>query len=389
MTICILGRQPEFGLAELEALYGADAVHPIGNAYASVDRTIDFTRLGSVKKAGDVIARVDGDASQAIRHLPALLKPIILTIPEGKIRLGLSLYGAHMKVADVNREGLRLKTVVKKLGRSVRVVPNTELDLSTAQTVHNQLVGASGIEFMLIRDGNTTIIARARSVQNIDDYRIRDRDRPKRDAFVGMLPPKLAQTIINLAVAENAPNSDFVVLDPFCGTGVILQESLLLGYAAYGTDLSQKMIDFSKANLDWLSNNPRFTVRDTFRLEQADATDHIWRQPIGAVACEGYLGQPLGGQNPTPERLEKIIVETNSVMHGFLKNIAEQLDPGARLCIAVPAWFANNTMHHLPVTNNLAKLGFTRHTFSHVSGPLIYRRDDQITGRELLVLTKD
>jgi hypothetical protein len=101
------------------------------------------------------------------------------------------------------------------------------------------------------------------------------------------------------------------------------------------------------------------------------------------------LFSPLGGQNPTPERIEKIVTETNAVMHGFLENIATQLTPGTRLCIAAPAWFIGNSIHHLPVTKDLAKLGFTRHTFLHVSEPLVYRRDDQITGRELLVLTKD
>lgn len=389
MTICILGRQPEFGLAELEMLYGANAVRPVGNSCAVIDAPVDFTRLGSVKKSGKVLTRVDGDFSTALRKLPSLLTKIVAEIPEGKIKLGLSVYGFRAKVADINRASLHLKTTLKKLNRSGRVVPNTELELSTAQTMHNQLTGDRGVEFMLVRDGNSTVIARARFVQNIDDYRIRDRERPKRDAFVGMLPPKLAQTIINLAVKQQAPSPDIVILDPFCGTGVILQESLLMGYAAYGTDLSQKMIDFSKANLDWLAANPRFHTDRSARLEQADATNHIWRQPVSAVACEGYLGQPLGGQNPTPERIEKIVTETNAVMHGFLENIATQLTPGTRLCIAAPAWFIGNSIHHLPVTKDLAKLGFTRHTFSHVSGPLIYRRDDQITGRELLVLTKD
>ena len=80
-------------------------------------------------------------------------------------------------------------------------------------------------------------------MQDIESYTKRDRERPKRDAKVGMLPPKLAQIIINLAAGQlpeeklqnicDIPLGEPIprrllgqtVLDPFCGTGVILQEA--------------------------------------------------------------------------------------------------------------------------------------------------------------------
>lgn len=60
-------------------------------------------------------------------------------------------------------------------------------------------------------------------VQDIESYTARDQARPMRDARVGMLPPKLAQIIINLALSNNDITE---VLDPFCGTGVVLQEGI-------------------------------------------------------------------------------------------------------------------------------------------------------------------
>src|SRR5581483_12120222 len=98
------------------------------------------------------------------------------------------------------------------------------------------LTGPTGIELLLIatHDGQT-IIARTTEVQDIDSYTLRDRGRPKRDARVGMMPPKLAQIIINLAVGElpeearqsvceippdqPIPTKHFAgitILDPFC-----------------------------------------------------------------------------------------------------------------------------------------------------------------------------
>ena len=392
MQLCVLGRQPEIGLVELEALYGADSVQPLGAECALIDAPVNFTRLGGSIKSGVILAEIPHLTPQRIfteatKLLPGIIKNLP---PEGKIKLGISVYGLSLGARTVGTETLKLKKLLRqKFSRSVRAVPNETPALSSAQTFHNQLTGTLGVEIIIVYTPERTVIARAEHVQNIDDYRIRDRDRPKRDAFVGMLPPKLAQTIINLATAQNEPSDDFVVLDPFCGTGVVLQEALLMGFATYGTDLSQKMIDFSQINLDWLIENPRFKANNTFRLEQADATDHIWRQPISAIACEGYLGQPLGGQHVTTERLQKIITETNGVMRGFLQTIAEQIKPGTRLCIAAPAWFVGNQTHHLPVANELAELGYTRHTFKTAPNPIIYRREDQVTGRELIVLTKD
>lgn len=390
MQICVLGRQPEIGLAELEALYGANAVEPFGGSYALVDATINFTRLGSSIKSGNVVADIPRLAPQKIfAEAAKLLPPILRDLPaEGKIKLGLSVDGVRINPRDINTEALKLKKLLRqKYGRSVRAIPNDTPMLSSAQTYHNQLTSPLGIELLIVHTPARTIIARITHVQDIDSYRIRDRDRPKRDAFVGMLPPKLAQTIINLATAQNQPNDDFVVLDPFCGTGVVLQEALLMGYSAYGTDLSEKMIDFSAKNLDWLTQHQRFNASKNVRLEQADATDHIWRQPISAVACEGYLGQPLGGQDPTPERLKKVMDECDQIATGFFTNIASQLTSGTRLAVALPAWMVGGTTHHLSVTHSIEQFGFTRVQFRHAE-QLLYHRADQTTAREIIVLEK-
>lgn len=388
MTICILGRQPEIGLAELEALYGATAVRPAGEQCALVDAPVVFARLGGSSKAAELVATLHTTSRSGLfKELARLVPTIVKSMPaEGKIKLGLSVYGIDISPYDLGGEALRLKKSVRSLGRSVRVVPNEHPALSSAQTYHNSLATDLGIELVLVRDGSTTLVGRVTDVQNIDAYRIRDRERPKRDAFVGMLPPKLAQCIINLATSDLAPPA--TLLDPFCGTGVVLQEALLMGYQAYGSDISKKMIDYTGANLAWLKNGTLLTTKSDVRLETADATDHIWRQPVSAIACEGYLGQPIGGQQISAEKLREIIHDSNATMRGFLKNIAPQLTPGTRLCIAMPAWFVDDTVHHVPVINELEELGFERVSFNTVPGELIYRREDQTTGRELVVMKK-
>ncbi|PLS81132.1 hypothetical protein CYG49_02740, partial [Candidatus Saccharibacteria bacterium] len=67
---------------------------------------------------------------------------------------------------------------VKGAGRSVRVVPNTEPALNSAQVLHNKLTSELGLELLFINAGDRTIIARTAHVQDIESYAKRDRGRP-------------------------------------------------------------------------------------------------------------------------------------------------------------------------------------------------------------------
>lgn len=397
MTICILGRQPAIGLAELEALYGSHAVRPIGTQCAAVDASIHFKRLGGTQKAGTLITTIQGNDPQKAftwmqQNLPAHIGSV-----EGKLKLGVSFYDLKVPVQRLNANTLSLKKAFKTIGQSVRVIPNTEPELSSAQTYHNNLTDERGCEIMVIRDGGSMILARATDVQGIDAYRKRDQERPHRDNFVGMLPPKLAQTIVNLAsftlddrrssTATDSTKTNPVLLDPFCGTGVVLQEASLMGYQLYGTDISEKMVRFTRDNINWLFE--RYPVKTEVFYETADATDHVWRKPLNIIASEAYLGHPFASE-PTKEALHETIQTTNLIMRKFLRNIKKQIEPGTPLCIAMPAWYVRGTLYHLPILDDLENLGYNRIDFVHANRDgLIYRRDDQVTGRELVVLTKE
>ncbi len=80
--------------------------------------------------------------------------------------------------------------------------------------------------------------------------------------------------------------------------------------------------------------------------------------------------------------------QCNDIAQGFLQNLRRQVTPGTRCCIAAPAWFDGKTFLHLPVIDDLEKIGYNRISFKHVGkSSLIYHRSDQIVARELLVLT--
>lgn len=406
----ILGRQAELGLAELESLYGADKVISAGTQAAIVDVDpclLAFNRLGGSIKFCKLLTTLDTVAWKDIEKFLVQVSPSQSeAMPEGKMRLGLSLYGFSERLQQIEASGLTIKKAIRKTGRNVRLVPNKSHELNSAQVIHNQLTGPNGWELVFIRNGQQTIIAQTVKVQNIDAYTRRDRERPARDTKVGMLPPKLAQIIINLAVGQlpedklesicDIPAGEPIpfnllnktILDPFCGTGVLLQEAALMGYHVAGTDLEPRMVSYSAKNLEWLQQQYALPGLNSL-LQAGDATNYIWRVQPDFVAAETYLGRPFTAK-PSGEILNQTVSECNLIIKKFLQNIHDQLAPGTRLCLAVPAWqTASHSFKRLPLVDQISDLGYTDVSFEHAgSEPLIYHRADQIVARELLVITR-
>jgi tRNA G10 N-methylase Trm11 len=376
-SLLFLGRQPALGLAELESLYGSDQVALLQETIVASSlhhRDINFARLGGSIKLAKVLTTLDTPHHSTF-------------VPEGKLTIGLSVYGMEVSLGDLQATALRIKKAIRATGRSVRIVPNQSPTLSSAQILHNGLTKENGWEIIAIRHGNSTILALAVAEQNIDAYAARDQSRPKRDSRVGMLPPKLAQMLINLGAADPEPQNH-TILDPFCGTGVVLQEAALMSYNVYGSDIEPRMVDYSRANLEWLNKTHQLTKLQAI-LQTADATNHTWDEPFDFVACEGYLGQPFIAFPPA-EKLNSVMHTCNQIAKEFLKNIHPQLKPGMRLCIALPAWHrSSGSFLHLKLLDQIEDLGYNRVSFVHVRDEdLLYYREDQVVARELLVITR-
>jgi tRNA G10 N-methylase Trm11 len=390
MYLAILGRQPAISTAELEAAFGSPAVERLHSDILLVKTdNFDISRLGGTKKAGLVFAETAKD-TEVIQK--AISKHIVGLGIEGKITLGISAYHSPFQPKALLGIGLKVKNALRRQNNSVRLIPSDTTELSTAASHHNKLgLSPNKIEILIVSRGNKIILASSTGAQNITAYAARDQKRPKRDAFVGMLPPKLAQIIINLAVGSTASDPKITILDPFCGTGVILQESLIMGFDAYGTDLNPKMIDYSRENLDWLvrtknSDEPRYVGKIT--LEVGDATKHKWQGQINAVASEIYLGQPFSAI-PSDAKLAEVRRNCRRILADFLENLAPQIAPNTPLCLAIPAWRTKYGWQHLEMLDIARNLGYNIQEFKNApQKDLLYYRENQIVGRELLVLRR-
>ena len=390
--VAIAGRQPLISLAEIQALYDK-AARLVGKklVFFEIDEdgeeniSPDINCLGGSLKLGRFF---DTDFSK-------LAKFLATTHPEGKITLGISDFSKQKKSGLAKQKSMELKRSLARVGRSVRVITSNEPEISSATAHHNQLGEKAGCFEIFLIDREIYL---SLGTQNITAYTERDQARPARDAKVGMLPPKLAQILINLCgkLPEGAR-----VLDPFCGTGVILQEAAIMGYIPYGTDLNERMVEYSKKNLSWLfneRNQKRFKIlpdliqkKDQIlkAISVGDATSFTWEGEIDAVAFEGYLGAPMS-KPPVDIKFKTEKAKCREIAMGFLKNITPQIKSGTPVVMALPAWLRENGKYvGLNILDEIQEMGYNFEKFQDLSqSDLLYYREGQIVAREIIVIRK-
>ena len=390
--VAIAGRQPLISLAEIQALYDKAArlvdkklVFFEINEDGEENISPDVNRLGGSLKLGKFF---DTDFSK-------LAKFLATAHPEGKITLGISDFSKQKKSGLAKQKSMELKRNLARMGRSARVITSNEPEISSATAHHNQLGEKAGCFEIFLIDREIYL---SLGTQNITAYTERDQARPARDAKVGMLPPKLAQILINLCgkLPEEAR-----VLDPFCGTGVVLQEAAIMGYVPYGTDLNERMVEYSKKNLSWLfneHNQKRFKIlpdliqkKDQIlnAISVGDATSFTWEGEIDAVAFEGYLGAPMS-KPPVDIKFKTEKAKCREIAIGFLKNITPQIKSGTPVVMALPAWLRENGKYAgLNILDEIQEMGYNFEKFQDLSqSDLLYYREGQIVAREIIVIRK-
>ncbi len=411
MTIfCTLGRVPELSLLEIERLLPVTSITSCSDTIAvlevpdGTDLSGLMHQLGGTIKIGMVVAEEPFQEPEglAIKLAEQIAKRVGDT---GKITFGLSAYTLTRKGQQSYGPRL-LKTIGKATkdclvadGRSVRFVPlkGDERILSSASVEHNKLLRENGVEIVLLSDEERTLIGVTSAVQAFEEYSRRDWGRPQRDMDVGLLPPKLAQMMINLA--GHAHNKHLKIVDPFCGFGTILQEALLLGYTnTWGSDLNQEMVTASKKNLAWLTQQKDLPL-NLGHIAACDArTLSRIHKPssINAIVTEPYLG-PVRTKKSTFQNLLPVISSLSALYSGFLKEVHPLLKNNGVIVMVWPVWLSRGVQTFLPLYEKLPAIGYAaektvpHHGVSkHITarGTILIAREGQQVGRELILLKR-
>ena len=381
-----LGRKKELCFAELIAVLGKENL---------VERNLDTAvfklsspanqdlqdRLGGTIKIVEVFDDLPANASDK-----ALKKPIEERLVEeftdssGKIPFSISLL-SYKNTRHINiKELLNFsKKILKSLGLNSRFV-NKNFQNTKPSTIFKARVVEKGIDISIIKGQDKIYIGQTVSIQNIDNYSKRDFDKPNRDAKVGMLPPKLAQIMINLCGIK--PGS--TLFDPFCGTGTVAMEAMLMGHKALGSDISDRMVKYSQDNCQWLKENFR-TPETSSRFFERDArfiTKELLPEKIDAVVTEGYLGTPFT-KTPSQEEMEVMLRELANLHLNWLRAVHKLLPAKCKVVMCVTAYREGKKLHHLPRFQEIASTAGYK-----ILETYTYDRPDQIVVRDIKVLEK-
>lgn len=357
--IFILGKDPELSVAELKARYpDADRTFLQRASYVCFEseRDIDqgqFDMLGGQIKVGRLVA----DCRKG-ELVPLLADILSAEHYSGKLNYGVSVYEWSEK--NLRLLLLDLKKEFKRREVSSRFANQDFKNISVAQ-----YKGLQGKEMLICKDGDNFLLAEVVAVQDIDAYSGRDFNKPFRSMKVGMLPPKLAQILINLTGAEGK------IWDPFCGGGVLLMEGLLMGHEMFGSDIDDRALAGAQKNCDWVCQAA--DIKPAFTLLNHDATKPM-SDTFDAIACEGYLGPPQERMRSRAE-LEPLIRELTDLYTRFFKALDSFRGP---VVIALPFFRVREGELHLnEIVKSAEKLGF-RKTLN-----LKYARPDQLVGRDI------
>jgi len=399
-------------------------------------------RLGGTIKIGQILTLINADLTQIGADL--FLKELSVN---SKVYFGFSLYnlekGINLKSLklQIKKLALEIKKKLKEKNIFSRWVESKERILSSVIVQKNKLL-TQGAEFCFFlgtqmnADKNTdqygsisenlctnqresAYVGKTLTCQKFEEYERMDFGRPARKIEEGMMPPKLAKIMINLAQApENG-----VILDPFCGSGTIVQEAVLNGYKnIVGTDINQEAVHDTELNLGWLTTrfkkpattetqNDSETQRTSvsqrlqeninislFQSDVRNLSQEIPQNSIDAIITEPYLG-PIKISNIKYQK-SKITSELSNLYLAAFREFKKVLKKNGRVVIIFPVFKIDKKLYFLPILDQIQKSGWQ--IFNPIPenlrnnaiikitnrGSIIYSRPDQKVLREIFIFTQ-
>lgn len=222
-------------------------------------------------------------------------------------------------------------------------------------------------------------------VQDIYGYSNRDYGKD-RDMHVWMLPPKLAQMMINISGWKT-------IYDPFVWLGTVLIESVYMwNTKVFWSDISNRMVETTFSNLWNLKN--KFNFEQVIMLQNAKYIHEVhFLDEIDAIVTEWYLWEIMTQNNISVERIEKQKQKLSDLYEWFFSGLQKK-DYKWSIVISFPFWEIKwKFLYFEEIYDIINKYCIVQELlpknieFSETkSGSLLYKRDSQLVGREIFYL---
>ena len=311
-----------------------------------VDKAIKIAnKLGSSIKLAVLLENVKTDAQS------------IATVIKAK-NFSISLLGRQENIKKYLQE---VKNTLKK-GRFV--VPNDEFGTSPVINKKHKID-----EFFL--DPQKSEAWQTVWVHNFMHWIKKDRHMPHVDPQAGMLPPKIARSMVNLVPLSPEGKT---LLDPFCGSGRILVEAAEVGYEIAGADISKKQVEDTIENLSSLKFSGKIEILDATHLSTKFSN-------IDVIVTEPFLGK----SRFRPDEIRYIVPGLEKLYLGCLKNWLKVLKPGGFVVMVFP-WFNDGKKEYK--TSEIID-GKLKLSYNHVKRGIFYSRPDADVKREIVILQKN
>jgi tRNA G10 N-methylase Trm11 len=332
-------------LWELESVLGVhhSKFNSVGTHHVQFELDLDphslMRQLGGVVKIGKVIQTASSD------QLPQV---IFKNLSRSDRRIKLALSATHLSQKELELLGKEVKSTATKNKQPVgyRILKNV---------TESSGIGTRFEEFMMINPDPDIMIVHTIAAQDIDRFRIKDYGRPKIDRKSGMLPPKIARIMINIATSGKV---GLTIYDPMCGSGTILAEALDMGLQALGSDINQNAVQSTQENLQAITKKLGITI--PFRVWQQDISQGLTAdivKHVDAVVFEGYLGPP-----DLPD--EKITDMTKGLVKlytGVFKQLSYIIPTGGVVVAALPAFASSWSVKMFDkLVDSCEKYGYTQ-----------------------------
>ncbi len=409
----ILGKNPSLSLSEINSWlkklriqYTLDAFSQeilLVSTEVSLKETEVIKTLGGTVKFGKILdetyLKEEEQDFNKILSADNLLEKYFSNKKQ-KLHFGVSVYNcggdkrlSRKLVSKVKELCLLIKKNLKDSNIKAGFLLIKGDKLSSVSVVKNKLLRSNGAEIVLITTPTSMLVGKTLSVQEFADFSFRDYGRPQRDKKSGIIPPKLARMMINLSQKDK----ESVFLDPFCGSGTIIQEAIMLGFRnIIASDISEKAVLSAKKNIDWLFDNfPRINklsyninwwVSDVRLLN-----NKLVNNSIDVIVTEPYLGPPLL-KKPDILFIQKILTELGSLYLEAFKIFKGILRPNGKITIVFPVFAENGRLHFIEIIDKILKLGFEKEEFVPFMlsqrGTILYGTSDHFIIREVLVFRK-
>ncbi|MBI5369940.1 methyltransferase domain-containing protein [Candidatus Uhrbacteria bacterium] len=376
MLFFILGSHPELSVGEIKAVVGDKPVIAQTRqvfVLDEIEEPVDALqeRLAGTIKIGQVIGELSKWNAQEAADLIGSFA--CEAAGKNKIIFGISTYGL---IQETRTLGKMVKEYLKQTGRPVRFVTSKEPELSSVIVTENGLL-ASGGEYVIVKLSDRFLIGQTQTIQDYHGWSNRDFGRPARDAKSGMLPPKLARMMINLSGVAPQGHS---ILDPFCGSGTVLAEAMLMGFdQLIGSDISAKAVEDTAKNITWLVAAEHRSAPSLFLYQSAiESLTASVKEPVDVIVTETFLGDPKS-RIFTDREVTQASAQLGALYQTSARAFASLLKPEGRLVLAAPTFKTKSGFQPIGMDAHLIKGGFK------VLKRFDYHRSDQYVGREILV----